>query len=158
MILLRDRIKALMDYSGMSVNEFSKYLGLKSSSAIREIVNGRTKTLSDAVGIHITLTYPNINQEWLHNGRGEMFKETQQERFDVGVGVGQQKGGKNNFKIEVKDDLNPSANISKATDSNPQSEVAYLRQLLAEKDARIAELTASLERERIMNDFLMKQK
>lgn len=39
-----------------------------------------------------------------------------------------------------------------------REEVKYLRELIADKDRRIAELTASLDRERKMNDYLMNQK
>lgn len=83
MIPLSKRIKSLVDYSGMSIPEFSRHIGLKSPSAIRELINGRTKTLSDSVGIYITLTYPNINKEWLHKGIGEMFNTTPNRSFNV---------------------------------------------------------------------------
>lgn len=158
MIQLKDRIKALMDISGMSIPEFSKHLGLKSPNAIREILNGRTKTLSDAMGIHILFTYPNINPNWLNNGIGDMFNDEQNERFDVGVGVGLQKGGKNDFKIELKESDSQSSTAPHKDNSCQSDEIEFLRKLLAEKEARIIELTSSLERERKMNDYLMKQK
>lgn len=158
MIQLKERIKTLMDISGMSVTEFSKHIGLKSPNAIREILNGRTKTLSDAMGIHILFTYPNLNPNWLNNGIGEIFNSDKQEHFDVGIGVGKQNGGKNNFRIEVKEDDEPLSPEQDNQTSENQNEIEFLRKLLAEKDARISELTASLERERKMNDFLMQHK
>ena len=39
-----------------------------------------------------------------------------------------------------------------------REEVKYLRELIADKDRRIAELTASLDRERKMNDYLINHK
>lgn len=73
MIPLSERIKMLVEYSGLSISAFSQHIGLKSPSAIRELINGRTKALSEIVRVRLLSAYPNINQSWLCRGEGEMF-------------------------------------------------------------------------------------
>lgn len=125
MIPLQDRIKTLVEYSGMSVSDFSRHIGLKSPNAIREIINGRTKTLSDAVSMYITKTYPTINQEWLHKGIGEMYNEHATPTEDVAITLNS--GISSHDAMEIIRDY--------------QRQIQELKQQIIEKDARIQQLT-----------------
>lgn len=71
---LKERIQKLIDYSEKNVSQFSKYVGVKTPQAIRELLAGNTKTLSENVQSKILSTFPEINKTWLLTGEGEMLK------------------------------------------------------------------------------------
>lgn len=71
---LKDRIASFVTYSGKKLSELSRYAGFKTPQALRELMAGNTKTLSDAALQKITTAYPEINPDWLCTGEGEMLK------------------------------------------------------------------------------------
>lgn len=71
---LKDRIASFVTYSGKNLSELSRYAGFKTPQALRELMAGNTKTLSDAALQKITTAYPEINPDWLCTGEGEMLK------------------------------------------------------------------------------------
>lgn len=151
-MILSERIKEVVKHSGLTIPKFADYVGFATPQTVRELVNGRTKSLSFAVASKILASYPEISETWLKEGSGDMLKPTPQEYYAVGIGIGQQKGGKNDFKIEIKEDSAPeNMKEEERIICDLKNEIAHLKQ-------RIADLQVSLERERKMNDYLMAKK
>ena len=73
-MILQDRIKTLVEYSGLTIPKFSAYVGFKTPQAVRELIKGNTKTLSDSAIHKIIIAYPEISEDWLLTGEGEMLK------------------------------------------------------------------------------------
>lgn len=74
---LSERIQHILDYSGKNISEFSRFVGFKTPQAVRELIKGNTKSLSDAAAMHILNAFPEINETWLRNGDGEMLNANQ---------------------------------------------------------------------------------
>ena len=71
---LKNRITSILEYSGKNISEFSRYVGFKTPQAVRELIKGNTKTLSDSAASKILKAFPEINATWLMSDEGEMFK------------------------------------------------------------------------------------
>lgn len=72
-MILSERIKEVVEYSGMSIPKFSKAVGFATPQTVRELINGRTKTLSYAASSKILHAYPEISKQWLETGKGNMI-------------------------------------------------------------------------------------
>jgi hypothetical protein len=70
---LSERIKKIVEYSGLSIPKFAEFVGFKTPQAVRELIKGNTKTLSFQAQEKIISSYPEINVEWLTIGKGEML-------------------------------------------------------------------------------------
>jgi len=70
---LSERIKKIVEYSGLSIPKFAEFVGFKTPQAVRELIKGNTKTLSFQAQEKIISSYPEINVEWLTTGKGEML-------------------------------------------------------------------------------------
>lgn len=76
---LSERIKAIVDYSGITIPKYAQSIGAKTSQVIRDLLCGKTKSLSTDMR-HKMLSYmPELNREWLLYGEGEMLKDSGQE-------------------------------------------------------------------------------
>lgn len=94
---------------------------------------------------------------WLKTGEGEMLIPTPQEHYEIGIGIGKQLGGKNNFNIDIKEDSEEYEKLVQEL-CDLRRETEHLKKMIEEKDARINELNVSLDRERKMNDYFMGNK
>lgn len=72
---LKDRIKNVIDFYKISIPKFAKFVGFKTPQAVRELLKGNTKTLSDAAFYKITTACPELNPEWLLTGEGSMLRD-----------------------------------------------------------------------------------
>lgn len=72
---LKDRIDALLKYSNKNISEFSRFVGFKTPQAVRELLKGNTKTLSEVAQNKIIAAYPCLNESWLLTGEGEMLRD-----------------------------------------------------------------------------------
>jgi transcriptional regulator with XRE-family HTH domain len=67
------RIQEIIDYYGMSYNSFAISLGMLNGTSIKRIVddnrNPQNQTLQKILN-----AYPEVNQEWLITGKGEIIK------------------------------------------------------------------------------------
>lgn len=72
-MILQDRIRELVIHSGLTIPKFAAYVGFKTPQAVRELLKGNTKTLSDAAMIKIMRAYPEISKDWLLTGEGDML-------------------------------------------------------------------------------------
>lgn len=80
---MKDRIRCVMDYAGLTQTEFSARLSIPPSS-LSSIYTGRTKPTNNHVqAIH--QAFPEINISWLMFGEGEMLipKKDEQASADV---------------------------------------------------------------------------
>jgi hypothetical protein len=69
-----ERIKKILEYTGLSANKFSKTIGLNTSQNIYDIINGK-HGISKVLAETITVKYLNIDKIWLLTGEGEMLKK-----------------------------------------------------------------------------------
>lgn len=72
-MILSERIKEVVKYSGLSIPKFSKAVGFTTPQTVRELISGRTKTLSYAASSKILFAYPEISKQWLETGKGNMI-------------------------------------------------------------------------------------
>ena len=71
---MKDRISALMKHMGMSQKDFANEICI-SPGTLSSIFSGRNKpTLNTLNNIHER--FPEVNMDWLMNGKGEMFGST----------------------------------------------------------------------------------
>ncbi len=68
---MKDRIKKIQEYSGLSLGVFASRTGIKSAS-LSHILNGRNNPSLDVV-MKIHDTFPEISYDWLIYGRGPML-------------------------------------------------------------------------------------
>ncbi len=76
---LSDRLSKLLEYSAMNKSEFSRFVGFKTPQALRELLKGNTKTLSDTAQKKLLKAFPNLNSNWLLKGEGDMFIDAEEE-------------------------------------------------------------------------------
>lgn len=74
---MKERLKQLIDYYGISTNLFSQKIGV-SEGTIRKILTQNTTIRSDTLE-KISQNFTEINLDWLITGRGEMLLENSQE-------------------------------------------------------------------------------
>lgn len=80
---LSERIKTLVDYSGLNVTQFAKYAGFRTAQAVRELIKGKTQTLSYKALNLILGAFPEISEAWLTSGVGEMLKSVSQNANNI---------------------------------------------------------------------------
>lgn len=68
-----ERLKKVIEDHDMSPNAFGKYVGLKSSQPIYDILKGRNG-ISKEMADSITAKCPDISRPWLLTGEGSMLK------------------------------------------------------------------------------------
>lgn len=82
---LSDRIEALVNYSALSIPQFAAAVGFKTPQAVRELIKGRTKTLSDSAQYKITSRFPEVSPTWLLTGEGAMLVTPESNAHEVEV-------------------------------------------------------------------------
>lgn len=120
---LSERIAKIVELSGMSIPQFSTYVGFKTPQTVRELMKGNTKTLSYQAKEKIADAFPNININWLATGEGEMLKNSNNTISE----------GDNN--ITVGGDASNITNNSEKALMLAMSELSEMRKLLAESIA-----------------------
>ena len=71
LFIMKDRIKKIQEYSGLSLGVFASRTGIKSAS-LSHILNGRNNPSLDVV-MKIHETFPEISWEWMLYGTGPML-------------------------------------------------------------------------------------
>lgn len=82
-MILSERISRLVEYSKLSIPRFAAFVGFKTPQAVRELIKGNTKTLSDAAIIKLSSAFPELNVDWLTTGEGDMLREEVAEPMGV---------------------------------------------------------------------------
>ena len=151
---LQERLQSFLNYEDISVRAFERQCDIKAGTV------GKMTEKSYGTTFHkIAQAYPKLNIAWLKTGEGEMLNPQPQKKIEVGVGIGEQSGGKSDFKFEVKEEPDSSTNKRDGDENcSLRQKIELLTALVAEKDARIKELKVSLDRVQKMNDYLMGQK
>ena len=149
---LQDRLRTFVGTLGISVQEFERQSGIKAGTASRMTEKSYSTTFH-----RIQTSFPQLNMVWLKTGEGEMLIPTPQEHYEIGIGIGKQLGGKNNFNIDIKEDPEEYEKLAQEL-CDLRREIEHLKKMIEEKDARINELNISLDRERKMNDYFMGNK
>ncbi|MDG2492247.1 MAG: helix-turn-helix transcriptional regulator [Flavobacteriaceae bacterium] len=67
-----DRLKTIIERSGMSKLEFSKLIGLTNSNKINSILNGQSN-IKAKVAYLINKKFPELSFRWILKGEGEMI-------------------------------------------------------------------------------------
>lgn len=149
---LQDRLKQFITFLDLSVLAFENKCGMAQGTVNKMTDKSRQRTLEK-----IKKSYPQLNMEWLQTGNGEMLNP--QPAIDIDVDL--KLGGHSQFAMRDITNIGDA----KIQILLLQERIKYLEKELkikqgelAEKDKRIGELNASLDRERKMNDYLMGQK
>lgn len=140
---LSERITLLREKTGKNISQFSHFVGFKTAQAVRELEKGRTKTLSDSAAMLLMRAFPEISEQWLRYGKGEMQSQQPQKKFEVGIGIGEQLGGTTEFKFEIEKELVEEVDI----DDNAICKKHYkkLKALLEKANREIARLEGKVE-------------
>lgn len=136
------RLKKFITFKNLTPKEFEVKTGLANAAASRIGENSRAATFN-----RIANTFPDLNIDWLKTGEGEMLNA----RPSVGVDIDLKLGGHSQFAMR---DI---TNIGDAKTAILHERIKSLENEINEKNKRIDELCASLERERMMNDYLMRK-
>ena len=67
----QERLNSLVEFSGLKINLLAKRLGFTNGSILYNIKAGRNG-ISANLAKRIAEAYPDINQNWLLTGKGEM--------------------------------------------------------------------------------------
>ena len=142
---LQERLQTFLNAEDISVRAFERQCDIKTGTASKMTEKSYGTTFHK-----IAKAFPQLNIDWLKTGEGEMLNQTPNIDIDLSI---RQSGGGNAAFGDVNNFNDPKSRIVIL-----QECIKALEAQLAEKNARIDELTSSLERERKMNDFLMEQK
>lgn len=166
-MILSERILAVREYSKLGVSQFAHKVGFKTPQAVRELESGRTKSLSFEAANKILSAYPEINENWLKTGEGQMHNNSAS-KINLGANSGDnngngpsQRGNKNiliNNDPETIEEEERKICVLELEIEHLKERLADKDKSLSDKDARIAELNATIARLEKMNDFLMQSK
>lgn len=70
-----EKLSKILEYVNLNAADFSKKIGTKTTQAIYDILNKKTKSFSVSIVDKIISCYPEIDKVWLLTGEGEMLKE-----------------------------------------------------------------------------------
>lgn len=129
---VKDRIKAILEYYHLSVNEFVTQTRVKTGQAVYDLLSGKTKSISQSMEDKILSCFQDINRAWLLTGEGEMIKPSVQQMLN----------GDNNTQIAGNNNhVNLPSTLDKAI-----NEIAEQRKLVAKSQEQIDRLISLLER------------
>lgn len=76
MITAGERIEAILRHGGFrNVTAFANVLGLNGPQKIYDIQSGKVKSISTDLADKIFQVFPELNQEWVLSGRGDMMRD-----------------------------------------------------------------------------------
>jgi transcriptional regulator with XRE-family HTH domain len=117
---MKNRILKILNNEGLSATKFADIIGVQRSS-ISHIISGRNKPSFDFISKTLE-KFPDINAEWLINGKGNMYKEDiqtkdeQKKEHELFTGSYLKKGEENtkkDDKIFTKEKVTNVNNIEK---------------------------------------------
>lgn len=82
-----NRLKQVIDRSGLTVNAFALSIGLKRSENLYQIKKGKNTVSKDLAGLVVS-RYPDISGAWLITGEGAMFTNGRESASCPNVGKG----------------------------------------------------------------------
>lgn len=166
MIALKDRIAKLLEYTNLSIPQFTIAIGAKTPQAIRDLKKGATKTLSASMQSKILSYMPELNPVWLLAGEGDMILPTEKQSNIKNV-TKVAKGGMatlgnespilKDVKIEIDEELETERNTPNEI-GKCQKEVKKLRTLLSNAKMEISRLEGRIEEKDNFIKMLMEKK
>lgn len=145
MSTVQERLATFLAEYNLSAQAFERKCNIGVATASKLSENSRETTFCK-----IAKAYPQLNIEWLKKGDGQMLNPQASVDIDLDLRLG------GHSQLAMRDITN--IGDAKAQIAILQERIKSLEKELKEKDRRIEELNASLERERKMNDYLMGQK
>lgn len=142
---LQARLQAFLSHEDISIRAFERQCDIKAGTA-----NKMTEKSYGTTFHKIAKAYPQLNIEWLKTGDGQMLNP----QASVDIDLDFKLGGHSQFAMRDITNIGDA----KTQIAILQERIKSLEKELGEKNKRIDELNASLERERTMNDYLMGQK
>ncbi len=149
---LQERLKVFITSLDSSVLAFENKCGMAPGTVNKMSDKSRPKTLEK-----IHKQFPQLNMEWLQTGEGEMLNPQPTVDIDLDLRL----GGHSQFAMRDITNIGDAKTqilLLRERIKSLEKELHAKQCELEEKDKRIDELNASLERERKMNDYLMEQK
>ncbi|OKY84356.1 MAG: hypothetical protein BHV69_10065 [Bacteroidales bacterium 52_46] len=145
MSTVQERLATFLAEYNLSAQAFERKCNIGVATASKLSENSRETTFAK-----IAKAYPQLNIEWLKTGVGQMLNSHPTVDIDLDLKL----GGHSQFAMR---------DITNIGDAKTQivilqERIKSLEKELGEKNKRIEELNASLDRERKMNDYLMGQK
>lgn len=129
---VKDRIKAILDYYHLTVNEFVAQTKVKTGQAVYDLLSGKTKSISSSMEDKVLSCFQDVNRAWLLTGEGEMIKPSIQQTLN----------GDNNTQIAGNNNsINMPSTLDKAI-----NEIAEQRKLVAKAQEQIDRLISLLEK------------
>lgn len=129
---VKERIKAILDYYHLSVNDFVAQTQIKTGQAVYDLLSGKTKSISQSMESKILSCFQDVDRTWLLTGEGEMIKPLVQQMLN----------GDNNTQIAGNNNqINLSSTLDKAI-----NEIAEQRKLVSKAQEQIDRLISLLEK------------
>ena len=72
----KDRINTILAYYKINAKVLSERIGMDRPQAIYDIINGKTRSITEKMACKIISVFSEISKPWLLSGEGEMFKYT----------------------------------------------------------------------------------
>ena len=69
----KERIEKLLEMNGLNAKTLSERIGLDRPQALYDILNGKTKSITEKMAVKIISAFPNIQKVWLITGEGDIL-------------------------------------------------------------------------------------
>lgn len=76
-----ERLQAILNYENLNANTLADSLGFDKPQRLYDVLNGKTKNISEKLADIILNVYPYYNKVWLLTGVGSMLNEEQQDTY-----------------------------------------------------------------------------
>lgn len=139
---IKDRIKQIIEELGVKTASFEKTIGV-ANSYLRNVKNVSAETCKSIIEV-----YPQISLEWLITGNGEMFSDkinAEKVKIELTAKSGNGRASSIIGNPSVGGNASEHDELIRLREENK-----YLKSMLAERDATIA------ENRRILNHFIGK--
>ncbi|MGP1526964.1 MAG: hypothetical protein ACTTI2_06125 [Bacteroidales bacterium] len=145
----KDRIKAILDYYHLSINDFVAKTHVRTGQAVYDLLSGKTKSISQSMENKILSYFQDINRIWLLTGEGNMFGNNNSisQRVDNNSGVITNNIGAKDNTTTTNNTTNNYAECDKNTSnlSKAIDEIAEQRKLVSKAQEQIDRLITLLE-------------
>ncbi|MDV2459846.1 hypothetical protein CMU99_16130 [Elizabethkingia anophelis] len=78
-----DILNKLIEYLNITAAEFAESIGYERPQTLYDVINGKTKRISQNMADKILSKYPEINSVWILTGEGSMFNNQNETQFPV---------------------------------------------------------------------------
>lgn len=79
-MIAKERLNCIFSHYGLNAKSFSEKIGLGRPQAIYDILNDKTKSITENLSIKIISVFPEINKVWLLTGEGDMLREMEERK------------------------------------------------------------------------------